>query len=227
MRAPLPAPAAERGFTLIELLVGLAIFATLSAAAVAVLSGMVTAQSSVKRRLADVAMLERATGVIDGDLGQAVPRITRLENGLLAPAFFARPEGDRAPLMEFVRAGWSNPDGQPRPSLQKVEYWLRANRLERQSYPQLDGARPERPVPLLEGVTAIALRFRDAQGQWLDGWTPASPESLPRVVELTISRVGQPVLVLSFLVAPAQPGPPIAAGAPQSSPGPAEGNPIG
>lgn len=192
----------ETGFTLIELLVALAIFAMLAAGGVMLLSGSVSAQGAIKHRLDDMAAVQRTGAVLAGDLGQAAPRITRLENGMLAPAFFANPGSEDRPILQFVRAGWSNLAGEPRPSLQKVEYWLRAGRLERRSFAQLDGAVGDPAVPLLEGIDSATLRFRDAGGQWLEVWTPTQPDLLPRAVEMNLARKGQPPLLLRFLVAP-------------------------
>src|SRR3546814_2541726 len=80
--------------------------------------------------------MQRVRGALRADLGQAAPRISRTEAGTLAPAFWAHDDGENAPAMQFVRAGWSNLSELPRPSLQKVEYWVRQGRLERRSYPQ-------------------------------------------------------------------------------------------
>jgi general secretion pathway protein J len=168
--------AAQQGFTLIELLVALMIFAMLASAGVLLLGNSVSAQAQVKARLDDMAAVQRAGGALAGDLGQAVPRITRTEAGTLAPAFWAHSEGEGQPVMQFVRGGWDNLGDLPRPALQKVEYWVRQGRLERRTYAQLDGAAGDDPATLLDHVEAVALRFRDAQGQWREDWTPTQPD---------------------------------------------------
>ncbi|NWK96655.1 type II secretion system protein GspJ [Sphingobium lactosutens] len=193
---------AQQGFTLIELLVALMIFAMLAAAGVLLLGNSVSAQAQVKARLDDMAAVQRAGGALAGDLGQAVPRITRTEAGTLAPAFWAHDGGEDQPVMQFVRGGWDNLGDLPRPSLQKVEYWVRQGRLERRTYAQLDGAAGDDPAGLLENVEAAKLRFRDAQGEWREEWTPSQPDLLPKAVELTVTRKGEPPVTLRFLVAP-------------------------
>jgi general secretion pathway protein J len=193
---------AEQGFTLIELLVALTIFALLAAAGVMLLGNSVSAQAAIKGRLDEMTALERADGILASDLGQAIPRISRTEAGTLAPAFFARPRGEGMPIMQFVRGGWSNLSDSPRPTLQKIEYWLRAGRLERRGYPLVDGAAGGEPAVMVEGVERATLRFRNARGEWLDMWTPTQPDLLPRAVELTLVRAGAPPLVLRYLVAP-------------------------
>jgi len=192
----------ERGFTLIELLVALVIFAMLAAAGVMLLGNSVSAQGAIRGHLDAMAAIERTNGALTADLAQAVPRVSRTENGLLAPAFFAQPRGEDAPVMQFVRAGWTNMDESPRPTLQKVEYWVRQGRLERRTYPLLDGAQGAQPATLLERIDGATLRFRDARGDWLDSWIPTQPDLLPRAVEMVLTRTGAPALTLKFLTGP-------------------------
>ena len=203
----------DAGFTLIELLVALMIFAMLASAGVLLLGNSVSAQAQIKARLDDMAAIQRAGGALAGDLGQAVPRITRTESGTLAPAFWANGEGEGQPVMQFVRGGWDNLGDLPRPSLQKIEYWVRQGRLERRSYAQLDGAAGDEPAALLENVEAVVLKFRDAQGKWRDDWTPTQPDLLPRAVEMVLTRTGEPPVTLRFLVAPGPVEKPIVEGA--------------
>ena len=204
---------AEQGFTLIELLVSLMIFAMLAAAGVLLLGNSVSAQAQIKARLDDMAAVQRTGGALAGDLGQAVPRITRTEIGTLAPAFWADPQGDTQPVMQFVRGGWDNLGDLPRPSVQKVEYWVRQGRLERRGSGQLDGAAGDEPGVLLDHVEDVTLRFRDAQGKWREDWTPTQPDLLPRAVEMTITRTGEPPVMLRFLVAPGPLEKPVVEGA--------------
>ncbi|MFT3966354.1 MAG: type II secretion system minor pseudopilin GspJ [Sphingobium sp.] len=193
---------AERGFTLIELLVALLIFAMLSAAGVALLRGSVSSQGAVRDHLDRLADIQVALATLDSDLAQATARISRTQSGTLAPAFYARPAGGDAPILQFVRTGWSNPDNAARASVQKVEYWWRGGRIERVGHAHVDGAAPSEPAVLLSHVTALSLRFRDAQGQWRGDWAVTQPDLLPRLVEMTVTREGRPPIVLRFLVGP-------------------------
>jgi general secretion pathway protein J len=192
----------EAGFTLIELLVALMIFAMLAAAGVLLLGNSVSAQAQIKLRLDDMAAVQRASGALSADLGQAVPRISRTEAGTLAPAFWSHAQGEGTPVLQFVRGGWDNLGDLPRPSLQKVEYWVRQGRLERRTYAQIDGAAGDEPAALLDHVENVALRFRDAGGEWRDEWVPAQPDLMPRAVEMTVTRTGEPPVTLRFLVGP-------------------------
>lgn len=203
----------QKGFTLIELMVALAIFAMLSAAGVMLLSGSVRAQGAVKAKLDDLAAVQRAAALMTVDLAQAVPRISRTEEGTLAPAFYARgTTGDpAAPALQFVRTGWDNPDARARSSLQKLEYALVGGRLERRGYPLVDGAPAAAASVLIDGVTAAQFRFRSPDGTWRDDWAVSDPAPLPRAIELTIVRRGGDPLRMVFLVG-VDPGPAPATG---------------
>lgn len=195
-------PSAQQGFTLLELLVALLIFAMLSLAGVALLRGSVSAQAGVRDHLDRLADVQVAMAAIEADLAQATVRISRTQAGTLAPAFFAAGKDADRSILQLVRLGWSNPGNATRPTVQKVEYWLREGRLERVGYPQVDGAAPSDPAVLLADVTALALRFRNKRGEWLEDWRPAQPDLLPVLVEMTVTRRDRPPLTMRFLVGP-------------------------
>ena len=195
----------ERGFTLIELLVALTIFAMLAAAGVMLLGNTVSAQGQISAHMEEQGGMVRVIALIDQDMREAVPRISRTESGTLAPVFFSRAPSDDQPFLQFVRGGWSNLDDKPRPDLQKVEYWLRGGKLERRTYGQVDGAAGGDPAMLVEGVKALGFAFRDAQGEWIDQWQQPGPMAMPRAMRLMIDREGQPPLTLMFRVGSGQP----------------------
>ncbi|MGE4432068.1 MAG: type II secretion system minor pseudopilin GspJ [Sphingobium sp.] len=191
---------AQQGFTLIELLVALMIFAMLAAAGVLLLGNAVSAQGAVARHLDEQGAMTRIVALLDQDMARAVPRISRTETGLLAPAFFSRAPSDREPFLQFVRGGWSNMDDAPRPSVQKVEYWLREGRLERRGYPMVDGAQGDEPVMLLEDVRALSLAFRDRNGEWVEEWQQTRPLAMPTAMRMVMTRADRPPLTLLFRV---------------------------
>lgn len=182
------------------MLVALAIFALLSAAGVALLRGSAFTQEAVRGHLGRLDDLQLVTGTLDADLAQAAVRIARTTSGTLAPAFFAEGGGHDRPLMQFVRGGWSNPEMAPRPTVQKVEYWWRGGRLERVGYGQLDGAAPLSPEPLLDHVTAVQMRFRNREGEWLRYWRPQRADLMPTLVEMTLRLRGGAPVTLRFIV---------------------------
>jgi general secretion pathway protein J len=192
----------QRGFTLVELMVALFIFGVLAAAGVMLLSNSVTAQGVVKAHLDDMALIQRASAAMSADLAQATARISRNEEGKFVPAFWAQSADENQPLVRFVRGGWSNLDGAPRSTLQKVEYWYADGSLERRGYSMLDGAVAGEPSPLLESIDAVTMRYRDEKGDWRDNWQPTQPDLLPRAVEMVITRKNEAPLTLLFLVGP-------------------------
>lgn len=177
------------GFTLIEVIIALLIFALLAAAGVLVLSQSIDNRFVVKASTDRTAELQRLRATLRADLGQAAPRRVRAANGqpAFAPILAAEAPGD--PLLVLVRAGWSNPDGRPRASLQRVEYRLVEDRLERRVYPYLDGARPGPPQVLYQGVSAPALAFI-AQGVETPRFLPSPDRPLPDAVRLDLTLEG-------------------------------------
>lgn len=178
---------AEHGFTLVEVMISLFIFAMIAAAGVALLSFSVRAQAGSEAKLDGTAATERLAALLSADLAQAVVRPARNEAGDMVPAFTGAADGGTTPVLRLVRAGWSNPEEQPRAGLQKVEYRLENGGLARVAYPMVDGAPALPPAVLVDHVRQISLRYRIG-GAWSDRWdgTPAAP--LPQAVELDIVR---------------------------------------
>ncbi|MBB3692972.1 type II secretion system minor pseudopilin GspJ [Sphingomonas sp. BK580] len=187
----------DAGFTLVEVMIALMIFGMIAAAGVALLAFSVRAQGASAIALDDTGALSRLSSILTADLAQAQDRNTRDVNGVLVPAF----SGDAAatPLLRLVRAGWSNPDQAPRAELQKVEYRLAGDGLERVAYPALDGAAPLPPALLLDRVRTVQLRFR-YRGAWSDTWQGNPRAALPQAVELVVTRADSRLYRLLFLV---------------------------
>ena len=175
------------GFTLVEVMISLMIFAVLAAAGAAVLSGALDNRFAVKAASDRVGDLQRMRGLLRADLGQATARRSRGPTGrpMPQPIVGAAAPGD--PLLVLNRAGWSNPGEQARPSLQRVEYRLVEERLERRVFTHLDGARPGPPQVLYRGVRDVNVEFvRDGQA------TPAFISTLDRPLPDAV-RIGMTV----------------------------------
>jgi general secretion pathway protein J len=183
------------GFTLVELLVSLMIFGMLSAAGVALLTFSVRAQGGINERQQDLARLRRMGALLTSDLAQAAPRISRDRAGAVQPAFLGG-----AASISLVRRGWENFDGSARPSLQKVEYRLAQDRLERVPYRFVDGASAMSPMNLFEGVRSLRLRYRDKEGRWRDRWDPPRITDMPQAVEMVLDVEGRGATRQLFLV---------------------------
>ncbi|MGK6323853.1 type II secretion system minor pseudopilin GspJ [Sphingomonas sp. DT-51] len=175
----------DAGFTLVEVMIALMIFGMIAAAGVALLAFSVRAQGASATALDDTGALNRLSAILTADLAQAQDRTTRDVNGVRLPAFSG--DATATPLLRLVRAGWSNPDQAPRADLQKVEYRLAGDGLERVAYPALDGAAPLPPALLLDRVRTVQLRFR-YRGAWSDTWQGNPRAALPQAVELVVVR---------------------------------------
>lgn len=178
---------AENGFTLVEVVVALFIFALLAAAGVSLLSFTVKAQAASARVLAEVSDDRRLSAILIADLGQAVPRISRDLSGATRPAFEA--DQDEM-LMAYVRGG-SKP--------QHVEIRLVNGTLVRIATPFVDGAATNVPITLETDVERVRLRFR-TKTDWIDNWDSERTDTLPRAIELTMTRRGEAPVKRLFLV---------------------------
>lgn len=187
---------ARNGFTLVELMVALLIFGLLSASGVALLSFSVDTRAATSERIDALSAVLRTRSLLTSDLAQATPRLYRREDGSVSQAF--RGSEDDV-LLALVRRGWANDDGAPRASLQRVEYRLNDGRLERISYPHVDGSRTGTASVLLAGVRSVTLRYR-IDGEWRDRWDALRPELMPQAVEAVILLDGAPELRQLFLV---------------------------
>ncbi|HZF95554.1 MAG TPA: type II secretion system minor pseudopilin GspJ [Allosphingosinicella sp.] len=176
----------RNGFTLVEMLVAVAIFGLIASASVSILSMSMTAQEAAGRKLADASSVRRASALLAGDLANAAPRLRRDEQGAVRPAFDADGAGFR-----IVRRS---------ASLQRVEYRLDGNRLERRSAGAVDGAAPDRTAVLLRGVEHMSLRFRSLDGLWRERWDPEDPRLMPQAVELVVKIEGRGAVRQLFLV---------------------------
>ncbi|WP_231639292.1 type II secretion system minor pseudopilin GspJ [Sphingomonas profundi] len=180
---------AEHGFTLIELMVALFVFGLLAAAGVALLGFSARAQGAAGEKLAEIAAIRRVSAILTADLAQAAPRISRSASGAAQVAFFGSAGGDRQVALAFVRRGWENPYGAPRASLQKVQYRLVGDRLERSAAPMLDGAEPGPPAVIIRGVRSMSLRYR-LGGEWRERWDATRADAVPRAVEMVLDIDG-------------------------------------
>lgn len=187
------------GFTLVEVLVSLLIFAMLAAAGAAVLGVTIDNRFAVKAQSDRVGDLQRMRSLLRADLGQATARRARGPSGRPAPQAMTGPMSPADPVLTLTRSGWSNPGEQARPSLQRVEYRVVDNRLERRVAGQLDGARPGPPQVLYRGVRDVTVAFlRD--GEAAPAFTSTLDRPLPDAVRITMTLDGYGPVEQLFLV---------------------------
>src|SRR5690606_38013049 len=127
------------GFTLVEVMIALLIFALLAGAGAWVLGQSIDNRFAVQASADRGAALHRTRALLRADLAQATGRRVRGPTGRPAPQAIMGPQSPGDPLLVLARSGWSNPDGAPRASVQRVEYRLVEDRLERRVALYLDG----------------------------------------------------------------------------------------
>ena len=186
------------GFTLLELLVALAVFAIMATAAYSGLRSVLFTRAAVEEENRRLAAVQLAVFRLEQDIEQALPRGVRDEYGEPQPALRGGELLNDALIL--TRAGWDNPLGQPRASLQRIAYRLREGRLWRLYWTVLDrgGALEPRETLLLDQVSAFRARFLDQSGAWQNAWPPPASSAaddslppdlnmLPRAVEITFT----------------------------------------
>lgn len=177
------------GFTLVEVLIALAVFALIGGAGALVLSQAVDSRFAVKTASDRIAEIQRARALMRADIGQAVGRRTRTPTGRPLPQPMVAGQAPGEPLLVLTRAGWSNPGEEARPSLQRVEYRLVEDRLERRASRYLDGARPGPPQVLFRGVRQARATFvRD--GSEAPAYIVSPDRPLPDAVKISLTLDG-------------------------------------
>ena len=190
----------RNGFTLVEMLIALAIFAVIAGGALGLLRFSVDAEAASRTKTQQIAALRRLLAVWNADLAQAVPRPARDVGGTPHNALEAPTGAPDGVILRLTRGGWSNFDGAPRPSLQRVEYRWQNGKLARAGYPFVDGAAPDAAAPLADAASPPRLRFRTADGNWQDRWEPQRSAELPVAIELTLPQpAGQGLRVVSLV----------------------------
>jgi general secretion pathway protein J len=190
MRQPLNR--ARAGFTLLELLIAITIFAVIGAMALGGYNQLLKQRERADTSMARIRALQLAVTRIAQDFEQLEPRPVRDPTAQI----------QRAALMidtsgiygvEFTHAGWSNPAGVQRPTLQRVAYRLQDGKLYRDYWTVLDRTLNSMPVEvtLIDKVSSFKLRFMDQNRQWQTTWPVAgaganAARSLPTAVEFTL-----------------------------------------
>lgn len=181
----------QRGFTLLELIVVVAIFGVFAAMAYGGLNSVLKSRVHVEQSLERTAEFQKAYMKLRNDFQVVRNRPVRDAYGVTQPAFIV----DRNGQVNFTRAGWRNPLGQARPSLERVIYRYDSEKktLIRSSYRVLDQAQDSQPVDqvLLEKIDDVQWRFLSSARAWTNAWPPltaintANPYP-PLALELTL-----------------------------------------
>jgi general secretion pathway protein J len=173
-----------------EVLVAIAIFAIIGVMALSgynelTAQGSLAVNSTARVRKVQTAMLRMVQ-----DFEQLDLRAVREPLGQsLEPALAAK--AGTSPLVQFTRAGWSNPAGVQRPTLQRVAYRVEDGKLYRDYWVVLDRTQTLEPVSteLLDGVKSTSLRFMDLNRQWNEQWPPpgyVAPSAVPNLRPIAV-----------------------------------------
>lgn len=191
------------GFTLVEMMIALLIFSVIAGGALVLLRFSVDAELASSRATDRIASARRLVAVWNADMAQASPRPARGDGGALEPAMLVGEAGD---LITLTRSGWDNPSGEARPSLQRVTWRMDGNRLLRIGRGFTDGAMAQEPGVMAELSGSPRLRFRMAQGNWVDRWGPEDPAELPAAIELILPQAaGSPLRIVTLVGSGPQP----------------------
>ena len=166
---------AAGGFTLLELLIAIALFALLGLATYRMLEAVLRSDEVVRVREAQLRELGRAVWRLEQDLIQAVPRPVRDSYGDEQNAFIGQlSSSEGGAMLEFTRSGWRNPTGLRRANLQRLSWQLSGTHLERRFWAVLDRDVDSQPQVqrVLDDVTALRLRYLDAENSWHEEWPP-------------------------------------------------------
>ncbi len=183
----------SRGFTLIELIVAMAVSVIFGVIAYVGLSNLQLNYVGGRDTLERMSELQFAMRRMAQDFTQLQPRPIRDELGDgYMPSLLADGRGTYA--LEFTRGGWSNPLGLPRPTLQRVAYFLEDEVLIRRHWNVLDRTLSNAPVEtaLLADVLQVQVRFFGFQREWVEQWPPLNMDpatglrARPLLIELTI-----------------------------------------
>ncbi|MEC7804301.1 MAG: type II secretion system minor pseudopilin GspJ [Pseudomonadota bacterium] len=186
----------SQGFTLLELLVAIAIFAIMAALGGISLEAVVTQQAIANENYRQLKSLQRSVQILCDDLYQLQPRGVRdvLGQNYELPLIA---DGRGLYLLRLSRAGWRNPAGFSRGTLQRVQYRLNDGALIREYWPVLDPVLAMEPIEevLLENVALVKFEFLDienAQPEWEPVWPPLRIDASdwPKAVRFAIEIDG-------------------------------------
>ena len=176
-------PYKSSGFTLIELLVAMAIFSLMTVVAYAGIAAVMQNDQSALAHETDLKKIQRTMVFIEKDLRQLITRTRNDGYSDLHPPL--RADGGGSVLIDFSKAGNSNPTDLTRSSLQRIQYTLDEEKLQRSSWNLIDHSDAE-PIKmtLMEGVLEAKVSFYSLEGETLEAWS--KPE-LPVGVEVTLT----------------------------------------
>ena len=170
----------------------LSIFGLLATLSYSGLQAVMTQQSYTEIAADRLSELQKLYMIMQRDIEQLVLRPIRDEYGDEQPPLVG---GEN---FRLTRAGWRNPAGRQRSTLQRVGYAYEEDQLVRYSWMVLDRAQDSEPLvqPLSDTIVQLQIRYLGADNEWKEQWPdtqsvadPAiEPASLPKAVEVTVEH---------------------------------------
>jgi len=194
----------ETGLTLIETLIALFVIALMATAGAVMTGQTLRGARALETRGEASSELAVALNTLSADLAAYTGRPSQDAAFLEPAAAFAgyAPRADGR-LMLFVRNGWSNPAGDARSDLQRVEYRFEGGSLVRRSWraPDPGPATPFVDETLLSGIERLEARFGRAEA-WQSEWLTQGGEMTddPQKVELSLTFTEGDVLTVRYLL---------------------------
>jgi len=187
----------NKGFTLLELLVAMVIFSFMSIMAYTALANVFKSNEVITAQEVKLKKLQRSMMFIERDMRQLILRPKSSGYGKPSPALDSGLDSEG--IIEFTRAGNSNPTGLVRSSLQRVRYVVQDEKLIRMSWNLVDHIDAE-PIAmsLLEDVELLAFKFLNNKNSWKENWNSAT--EIPKAVELTLEHKDWGKIVRLFFI---------------------------
>jgi len=179
-------PTHQRGFTLFEILIAVSIFAVIGTIAMTSLIQVGRTGERVTQQQQLLSDIQFTLGYFGKDWSQMIDRKVRDQYGDVQSQLQLNENG-----LRFTRQGWSNLLQQKRSNLQRVEYRLQDNTLQRRFWPQLDQGYSEVAVEqdLLGDVEKFEVKLLTGGKDSIDHWpknTQDTTSKKPIALQITL-----------------------------------------
>jgi len=156
-----------KGFTLFEMVIAVSIFALMGVIAFGGLGQMTRTGQAVADANDRLSDLQFAVVYFSRDWTQVSPRRIRNQYGDEESNIVIAEDS-----ITFTRSGWANLLGQPRSTLQRVQYLVDDKQLLRRHWRSLDQGIGEKPIEvvLLDNVESMEVGFQNVLGKLIRTW---------------------------------------------------------
>ncbi len=183
----------QNGFTLIEIMVVMFIIAVMCGFGYAGLNNTIKQSGKIEQLREQLENLQLTMSLLQQDLTQTVNRNIINEYGSEEHALLA--EENSTELLKLTRLGWTNPAGQARSSMTRVEWLIDDDsNLVRRHWYELDRAPGAEPIDtvLLEDIESVEMQFLDENNSWQPIWpninnlgAGGTLPTIPKVADIT------------------------------------------